>query len=56
MKTSIFGAGPIGSLHAYLLHNAGKDEMIELGNEFKTLIHQTSVETPNLNELINCIN
>ena len=56
MKTLIFGAGPIGSLHAYLLHNAGKDEMIEPGNEFKTLIDQTSVETPNLNELINCIN
>ena len=35
--------------------NAAKDEMTELGNEFKTLIDQTSVKTLNLDELINCI-
>ena len=41
---------------AMMMHvNAAKDEMIELGNEFKTLIDQTSVKTPNLDELINCI-
>ena len=41
----------------FMLHvNAAKDEMIELGNEFKTLTNQTSVKTPNLDELINCIN
>jgi 2-dehydropantoate 2-reductase len=40
----------------FMLHvNAAKDEMIELGNEFKTLKNQTSVKTPNLDELINCI-
>lgn len=41
---------------AMMMHvDAAKDEMIELGNEFKTLIDQTSVKTPNLDELINCI-
>ena len=35
--------------------NAAKDEMIELGNEFKSLTNQTSVKTPNLDELISCI-
>ena len=35
--------------------HAARDEMIELGNEFKTLIDQTSLKTPNLDELINCI-
>jgi len=39
MKTLIFGADPPGSLHAYLLHNASKDEMIELGNEFINCIN-----------------
>jgi len=40
----------------FMLHvNAAKDEMNELGNEFKTLKNQTSVKTPNLDELINCI-
>ncbi len=41
---------------AMMMHaNAAKDEMIELGNEFKTLKNQTSIETPNLDELISCI-
>ena len=41
---------------AMMMHaNAAKDEMIELGNEFKTLKNQTSVKTPNLDELISCI-
>ena len=41
---------------AFMLHlNAAKDEMIELGNEFKTLKNQTSIKTPNLDELISCI-
>jgi len=41
---------------AMMMHaNAAKDEMIELGNEFKTLKNKTSVKTPNLDELIGCI-
>ena len=41
---------------AMMMHvNAAKDEMIELGNEFKTLTNQTSISTPNLDELISCI-
>ena len=41
---------------AFMLHlNAAKDEVNELTNEFKTLIDQTSVKTPNLNELLSCI-
>ena len=41
---------------AMMMHaNAAKDEMIELGNDFKTLKNQTSIETPNLDELISCI-
>ncbi len=38
---------------AMMMHaNAAKDEMIELGNDFKTLKNQTSIKTPNLDELI----
>jgi 2-dehydropantoate 2-reductase len=38
---------------AMMMHvNAAKDEMIELGNEFKTLENQTSLKTPNLDELM----
>ncbi len=38
---------------AMMMHvNSAKDEMMELGNEFKTLANQTSVKTPNLDELI----
>jgi 2-dehydropantoate 2-reductase len=32
-----------------------KDEMIELGNDFKTLKNQTSIKTPNLDKLMACI-
>lgn len=38
---------------AMMMHaNAAKDEMYELSREFKTLKNQTSIETPNLDELI----
>ena len=41
---------------AMMMHvNAAKDEMSELGKEFRTLTNQTSIKTPNLNELISCI-
>jgi len=41
---------------AMMMHaNAAKDEMIELGNDFKTLKYQTSIKTPNLDELLSCI-
>lgn len=41
---------------AMMMHaNAAKDEIIELGNEFRSLTKQTSVKTPNLDELISCI-
>ena len=41
---------------AMMMHaNAARDEMIELGNDFKTLKNRTSVKTPNLDELISCI-
>jgi len=41
---------------AMMMHaNAAKDEMIELANEFKTLTNQTSIKTPNLEELISFI-
>ena len=41
---------------AMMMHvNAAKDEMLELGNEFRTLTKQTSIKTPNLDELISCI-
>jgi ketopantoate reductase len=75
MKTLVFGAGPLGSLYACILHKAGNDvtilargevammmhinattdEVIELGNEIKTVTNQTSVKTPNLDKLISCI-
>jgi 2-dehydropantoate 2-reductase len=41
---------------AMMMHaNAAKDEMIALGNEFKMLNNETSLKTPNLDELISCI-
>jgi len=41
---------------AMMMHvNAAKDEMLELGNDFKSLINQTSIQTPNFDELLNCI-
>ncbi len=41
---------------AMMMHaNAAKDEMVELGSEFRTLRDQTTIKTPNLDELIACI-
>jgi hypothetical protein len=41
---------------AMMMHvNAAKDEMLELGNDFTTLINQTSINTPNFDELLSCI-
>jgi 2-dehydropantoate 2-reductase len=41
---------------AMMMHaNAAKDEMKELGNEFKNLKNQTAIKTPNLDELISYI-
>jgi len=41
---------------AMMMHvNAAKDEMIELGNEFRILRDKTEVETPNIDHLLNCI-
>ncbi|MCK4359086.1 MAG: ketopantoate reductase family protein [Candidatus Cloacimonetes bacterium] len=42
---------------AFMLHlNAAKDEVKELANEFKTLKNQTSIKTPNLDELFRNLN
>jgi len=54
MKTLIYGAGPLGSLYAHLLHRAGKDVTIlarDRRYEFKSLIDETSVKTPNIDIL-----
>jgi len=41
---------------AMMMHaNAAKDEMLELGNELRLLKNQTSIQTPNLDALINSI-
>jgi 2-dehydropantoate 2-reductase len=41
---------------AMMMHaNAARDEMVELGSEFRSLRDQTSLKTPNLDELIDCI-
>jgi ketopantoate reductase len=41
---------------AMMMHvNAAKDEMLELGNELITLKNLASINTPNLDELISCI-
>jgi hypothetical protein len=41
---------------AMMMHvNTAKDEMLELGNDFKTLINKTSIDTPNFNELLSRI-
>jgi 2-dehydropantoate 2-reductase len=41
---------------AMMMHaNAAADEMLELGNDFKILANQTSIKTPNFDELLNCI-
>ncbi len=43
MKTLIFGAGPLGSLYAYLLHKAGKDVTILARNEHYDFIKENGV-------------
>ena len=43
MKTLIIGAGPIGSLYAYLLHKAGKDVTILARNETFDFIRENGV-------------
>jgi 2-dehydropantoate 2-reductase len=43
MKTLIFGAGPIGSLYAYLLHKAGKDVTILARNKHLDFIKENGV-------------
>jgi hypothetical protein len=41
---------------AMMMHvNAAKDEMLELGEDFKSLIEQTAIDTQNFNELLSCI-
>jgi len=41
---------------AMMMHvNAAKDEMLELGEDFKSLIEQTDIDTQNFNELLSCI-
>ena len=41
---------------AMMMHvNAARDEMLELGNELKSLINQTTINTPNFDELSGCI-
>ncbi len=41
---------------AMMMHaNTARDEMIELGNDFRTLSKQTSIKTPNFDELLSCI-
>ncbi|MCP5102273.1 MAG: NAD(P)-binding protein [bacterium] len=43
MKTLIFGAGPIGSVYAYLLHKAGKDVTILARNEHFDFIKENGL-------------
>ena len=43
MKTLIYGAGPIGSLYAYLLHEAGKDVTILARNKQFNFIKENGV-------------
>ena len=43
MKTLIFGAGPLGSLYAYLLHKAGKDVTILARGEHFHYINENGV-------------
>lgn len=43
MKTLIFGAGPIGSVYAYLLHKAGKDVTILARNKHFDFIKENGV-------------
>jgi len=42
---------------AMMMHvKSARDEMIELGNEFKSLRDQSGIETPNLDELMHSLN
>jgi ketopantoate reductase len=43
MKTLIYGAGPLGSLYAYLLHKAGNDVTILARNEHYAIIAKNFV-------------
>ena len=43
MKTLIFGAGPIGSVYAYLLHKASKDVTILARNKQFDFIKENGV-------------
>jgi 2-dehydropantoate 2-reductase len=43
MKTLIFGAGPLGSLYACLLHRAGNDITILARNEHFTFLNENGV-------------
>ncbi len=43
MKTLIFGAGPIGSVYAYLLHKAGKDVTVLARNKQFDFIKENGV-------------
>jgi 2-dehydropantoate 2-reductase len=43
VKTLIFGAGPLGSLYAYLFHKAGKDVTILARNEHYQFLKENGV-------------
>ena len=43
MKTLIFGAGPLGTLYAHILHEAGKDVSILARNERYEFIMENGV-------------
>jgi len=43
MKTLIFGAGPLGSLYAYLLHIAGNDVTILARNEHYKFLKENGI-------------
>ncbi len=43
MKTLIFGAGPLGSLYAYLLHRAGNDVTILARNEHYKFLKKNGI-------------
>jgi len=47
MKTLIFGAGPLGTLYAYLLHKAGKDVTILARNKRLDYIRENGVVLKN---------
>ncbi len=47
MKTLIFGAGPLGTLYAYLLHKAGKDVTILARNKRFDFIRENGIVLKN---------